>query len=57
VTAGRATEIRGGVDIHVDCWAILSEYIYRSGQDNEFRLSIHLLGVGQAATAARGLGF
>lgn len=57
VTAGRATEVRGGIDIHFDCWAILSEYIYRYGQDNEFRLSINLLGVGQAATAARGLGF
>jgi len=57
VTAGRATEVRGGVDIHFDCWAILSEYIYRYGQDNEFRLSVNLLGVGQAATAARGLGF
>jgi LPS-assembly protein len=58
VTAGRATEVRGGLDIHFDCWAILSEYIYRYGQDNEFRLSINLLGVGQAATSARGgLGF
>ena len=57
VTAGRATEVRGGVDIHFDCWAILSEYIYRHGQDNEFRFSVNLLGVGQAATAARGLGF
>jgi hypothetical protein len=57
VTAGRATEVRGGVDIHFDCWAILSEYIYRFGQDNEFRFSVNLLGVGQAATAARGLGF
>ena len=57
VTAGRATELRGGLDIHFDCWTILGEYIYRYGQDNEFRLSINLLGVGQAATAARGLGF
>ena len=57
VTAGRATELRGGLDIHFDCWAILSEYIYRYGQDNEFRISINLLGVGQAATAAKGLGF
>jgi len=57
VTAGRATEVRGGVDIHFDCWAILSEYIYRFGQDNEFRMSVNLLGVGQAATSARGLGF
>jgi len=57
VTAGRATEARGGLDIHFDCWAILSEYVYRSTQDSEFRLSINLLGVGQASTAARGLGF
>ena len=57
VTAGRATEVRGGVDIHFDCWAIQSDYIYRYGQDNEFRISVNLLGVGQAATSARGLGF
>jgi LPS-assembly protein len=57
VTAGRATEVRGGLDIHFDCWAILTEYIYRFGQDNELRFSINLLGVGQVATQARGLGF
>ena len=57
VTAGRATEARGGLDIHFDCWAILTEYVYRYGQDNEFRFSINLLGVGQAATTARGSGF
>ena len=57
VTAGKATEARGGLDIHFDCWAILAEYIYRSGQDNEFRISVNLLGVGQAQTMARGLGF
>ena len=57
VTAGRATEVRGGLDIHFDCWAILTEYIYRYGQDNEIRFSINLLGVGQVATQARGLGF
>jgi len=56
VTAGRATEVRGGLDIHFDCWAILTEYIYRYGQDNEIRFSINLLGVGQIATQ-RGLGF
>ena len=57
VTAGRATEVRGGLDIHFDCWAILGEYIYRYGQDSEFRISINLLGVGSVQTAARGLGF
>jgi hypothetical protein len=54
VTAGRATELRGGLDIHFDCWAITSEYVYRYGQDSEFRISINLLGVGQAGTSARG---
>lgn len=54
VTAGRATEARGGLDIHFDCWAIATEYIYRYGQDSEFRFTINLLGVGQAGTSARG---
>ena len=57
VTAGRATEARGGLDIHFDCWAILTEYVHRYGQDSEFRFSINLLGVGQTATTARGAGF
>ena len=57
VTSGRATEARGGLDIHFDCWAIKTEYIYRFGQDSEFRFSVNLLGVGQASTGAKGLGF
>jgi LPS-assembly protein len=57
VTSGRATEARGGLDIHFDCWAIKAEYIYRYGQDNEYRLSLNLLGVGQTSTGAKGLGF
>jgi LPS-assembly protein len=57
VTAGRATEARGGLDIHFDCWAILTEYVHRYAQDSEFRFSINLLGVGQTATTARGAGF
>jgi LPS-assembly protein len=57
VTAGRATEIIGGLDIHFDCWAIKTEYIYRYGQDSEFRFSVNLLGVGQTGTTARGAGF
>jgi LPS-assembly protein len=57
ITSGRATEARGGLDIHFDCWAIRTEYIYRYGQDNEFRMSVNLLGVGQASTGAKGLGF
>ena len=57
VTSGRATEARGGLDIHFDCWAIKTEYIYRFGQDSEFRVSVNLLGVGQASTGAKGAGF
>jgi LPS-assembly protein len=57
VTSGRATEARGGLDIHFDCWAITTEYIYRYGQDSEFRLSVNLLGVGQVSTGAKGSGF
>jgi LPS-assembly protein len=57
VTNNRATEARGGLDIHFDCWSITTEYVYRYGQDSEFRFSVNLLGVGQAGTSARGLGF
>jgi len=57
VTAGRATEARGGLDIHFDCWAITTEYVHRYGQDSEFRFSVNLLGLGQTSTSARGLGF
>ena len=46
-----------GLDIHFDCWAIRTEYIYRYGQDSEFRFSLNLLGVGQASTGAKGSGF
>jgi lipopolysaccharide assembly outer membrane protein LptD (OstA) len=57
ITNNRATEIRGGLDIRFDCWAITTEYIYRYGQDSEFRFSVNLLGMGQASTSAGGLGF
>jgi len=57
ITNSRATEARGGLDIHFDCWAITTEYIYRYGQDSEFRFSVNLLGLGQTSTRAGGLGF
>ena len=57
VTAGRVTEVRGGLDIHFDCWAITTEYVHRYGQDSEFRFSVNLLGVGQTSTSASGVGF
>jgi LPS-assembly protein len=57
VTNGRATEARGGLNIHFDCWAITTEYVHRYGQDSEFRFSVNLLGLGQTSTSAKGLGF
>jgi LPS-assembly protein len=57
ITNGRATEARGGLEIHFDCWAITTEYVYRYGQDSEFRFSVNLLGLGKASTSAGGLGF
>jgi LPS-assembly protein len=57
ITAGRATEVRGGLDIHFNCWAITTEYVHRYGQDSEFRFSVNLLGVGQTGTSVGGLGF
>jgi LPS-assembly protein len=57
ITNNRATEVRGGLDIRFDCWTITTEYVYRYGQDSEFRFSVNLLGLGQASTSAGGLGF
>jgi hypothetical protein len=57
VTAGRATEVSGGFNINFDCWAIRAEYVYRYGQDSEYRFSVNLLGVGSVGTTARGRGF
>ncbi len=56
VTNGRATEARGGFDIHFDCWAITTEFIHRYASDDEVRFSINLLGVGQAGTMTRSSG-
>jgi len=53
VTNGRATEARGGLDIHFDCWAIGVEVIHRYASDDEIRFSVNLLGVGQAGTSGR----
>jgi LPS-assembly protein len=54
VTNGRATEARGGLDIHFDCWAIGVEVIHRYASDDEIRFSVNLLGVGQVGTSGRG---
>jgi hypothetical protein len=53
VTRGRAIEHRAGIDWRFDCWAISAEYVNRHGDENEFRISVNLLGLGQAGTSAR----
>jgi hypothetical protein len=47
VDAGVPVEQRFGVDLHYQCWAILLEYISRHHNEDEFRFSVNLLGVGQ----------
>ena len=47
---GTKVENRFGVDIHFQCWAILLEYVDRHKNEDEFRVSINLLGIGQTGT-------
>ena len=44
--AGVALENRIGVDLRFQCWAISVEYINRHNSEDEFRLSVNLLGLG-----------
>ena len=53
VLRGRAIENRVGVDWRFNCWSIIAEYVNRRGDENEFRVSINLLGLGQFGTSAR----
>lgn len=56
VLRGRAIENRIGIDWRFDCWSIIAEYVNRNGDENEFRIAINLLGLGQTGTKAR-MGF
>ncbi len=47
VLAGVKVESRVGVDIHWQCWAIYLEYVDRHKDEDEFRFSVNLLGLGQ----------
>jgi len=55
-------ETRYGVDFKFDCWAVSVEYINRSrdstGQsaEDEFRFSVHLLGLGNVLSSRLGTG-
>lgn len=53
VLKGTAIENRVGIDWRFSCWSILAEYVNRHGDENEFRVSINLLGIGQLGTSAR----
>lgn len=50
VKNGTKVENRFGVDIHFQCWAILLEYIDRHNNEDEFRFSVNLLGLGQTGS-------
>ncbi len=50
VANGSKVENRFGVDLHFQCWAILLEYIDRHNNEDEFRFSVNLLGLGQTGT-------
>ena len=54
VLKGQAIENRIGIDWRFSCWSIIAEYVNRKGDENEFRVSINLLGLGQLGTSARG---
>jgi LPS-assembly protein len=53
VLGGRSIENRVGIDWRFDCWSVIAEYVNRRGDENEFRISINLLGLGQIGTSAR----
>ena len=53
VLKGQPIENRVGIDWRFDCWAISAEYVNRRGDENEFKISVNLLGLGQTGTSAR----
>jgi len=42
-----------GIDWRFSCWSVMAEYVNRQGDENEFRISVNLLGLGQVGTSAR----
>jgi LPS-assembly protein len=47
IKAGQSVENRFGIDWRFQCFAISAEYVRRHGSENQFNVSISLLGVGQ----------
>jgi LPS-assembly protein len=51
IRAGQPVEVRLGMDLIYQCWAILLEYVHRpQTDDNEIRATVNLLGLGQFGT-------
>jgi hypothetical protein len=52
IQSGKSVENRYGVEVKFQCWALLAEYISRYNDDNEFRFTLNLLGVGGIGTGS-----
>jgi LPS-assembly protein len=50
VLAGVKVESRVGVEILWQCWAVFLEYVDRHKDEDEFRFSVNLLGLGQTGS-------
>ena len=51
VTEGKLVEGRVGIDWRFQCFSIMADYVYRHGNENQFRFAISLLGIGQFGTS------
>ena len=52
VKSGTVVESRVGVGIHCQCGSIVLEYVNREKNEDEFRFSVNLLGLGQVGSRA-----
>lgn len=52
VRSGAVVESRFGTDIRLQCWALRLEYIDRHKNEDEFRFSVNLLGLGGIGSRA-----
>jgi hypothetical protein len=53
VLRGQSIENRVSIDWRFSDWAISAEYVNRHRDENEFRITVNLLGLRQAGTSAR----
>jgi LPS transport system D len=50
IVSGDGVDTRIGFDLRFQCFAIMVEYVNRHHNENEFRFSVNLLGIGQTGT-------